>query len=109
MSSFSTVNYWKVHGLGLLVGLAIFPRLTLLFSSIASGGLLWWIGWVFAPRILVAVLATVAYFKTNPILVVIAWLIAIGGESTEKYCIRRRASRRNRHVHEFDESNVIDV
>ncbi len=89
--SFGMIPYWDRHGIWLLIGLAVLPRLTLLFSSIASGGLLWWIGWVFAPRILVAILATIAYFKTNPVLVVVAWLVAVGGESTEKYCMRWRA------------------
>ncbi len=31
-----------------------------------------------------AFLATIAYWKTNPVLVIIAWLVALGGESSEK-------------------------
>jgi len=88
---FGTTDYWSLHGMALLIGLALLPRLTLLVSSIATGGILWWLGWIFAPRILIALFATVAYFKVNPVLVVIAWLIALGGESTEKhYWWRRR-------------------
>lgn len=87
---FGTANYWDVHGVGLLLGLALLPRLSLLVSSIATGGILWWLGWIFAPRILVALLATISYYEANPILVVIAWLIALGGESSEKCWLRRQ-------------------
>jgi hypothetical protein len=88
---FGSSNYWDAHGLLLLVGLALLPRLTLLLSSIATGGLLWWAGWLVAPRVLVATLATISYFETNPLLVVVAWLVALGGESSEKCWLRRRA------------------
>jgi hypothetical protein len=84
---FGTVNFWDRHGLFFLICIAIFPRLTLLFSSVAFGGVLWWLGFFFCPRILVAGLATVAYFHTNPVLVVFSWLIAIGGEVFEKWGI----------------------
>jgi len=61
-----------------------FPRLTLLFSSVAFGGLFWWLGFIFAPRLLVAILATTAYWQTNTVLVVLTWIWAVGGESAEK-------------------------
>jgi len=89
---FGKISYWNVHGVFLLFFLALFPRLTLLFSSIASGGLVWWLAWIFAPRILIAILATQAYFQTNPVLVVIAWLVALSGEATEKVVIRTSSS-----------------
>jgi len=85
---FGTVSYFENHGFLLLVFLTFFPRLTLLFSSIATGGILWWVSWLFFPRILVAVLATFAYFQTNPILVTISWLVALGGESVEKRSLK---------------------
>ena len=109
---FGTVNYWDHHGVGLLIGLALLPRLTLLLSSIATGGVLWWLSWFFVPRYLIAVLATVAYFETNPVLVVFAWLVALGGETTEKHYVqRKRAARRGASAAELgiDERNVIDV
>lgn len=83
-------NYWDHHGILFLVFITIFPRLTLLFSSVAFGGFLWWLGFIFAPRILVAVLATMAYLDSNPVLVVISWFVALSGESTEKYNFRKR-------------------
>lgn len=93
-------RYWDSHGVGLLIGLALLPRITLLVSSVATGGLVWWLGWLFAPRILVAVLATVAYFNANPGLVVIAWLIALGGEFGEKHVWGRAKRRRPARIAE---------
>lgn len=90
---FGRENFWDFHGLFFLACITVFPRLTLLLSSVAWGGLLWWLGWIFAPRILVAVLATLAYWHANPILVLIAWFIAVGGESSEKYWVVRRVPR----------------
>ncbi len=86
---FGTVDYWSMHGILFLIAISLFPRLTLLFSNVASGGLFWWLGWFFAPRLLVAFLATISYWRTNPILVIISWLIALGGESSEKYTVLR--------------------
>lgn len=101
---FGSTDFWQVHGALFLFFIAIFPRLTLLFSSVAFGGILWWLGWIFAPRFLVAVLATLAYWKTNPVLVMIAWLIALGGETTEKYVIRKRVK-----YYRDDRYTYIDV
>lgn len=89
---FGKINYWENHGVFFLFFIALFPRLTLLLSSVVSGGLLWWIAWFVTPRFLVAYLATVAYWQTNPLLVVIAWLVALGGESSEKTVFINRGS-----------------
>ena len=78
------MNFWDVHGMLFILCMAFFPRLTLLFSSVASGGVLWWLGWLFAPRLLVAILATTHYWETNPVLVVFTWIWALSGESCEK-------------------------
>jgi hypothetical protein len=86
---FGTVNYWNKRGIFFLFFVTIFPRLTLLFSSVATGGFIWWLGFIFTPRILVAALATIAYFHTNPVLVTLSWLIAIGGEVFEKWGLGR--------------------
>lgn len=94
---FGQANYWNHHGLFFLVFITFFPRLTLLFSSVLSGGLLWWLSWLFVPRLLIAALATVSYWNQNPILVACSWLIALGGESGEKYYVRRyRVQQRER-------------
>ncbi|MCD6046406.1 MAG: hypothetical protein K0S08_53 [Gammaproteobacteria bacterium] len=78
------VSFWQVHGVFFILFMFFFPRLTLLFSSVPFGGLLWWLGWIFAPRLLVAILATFSYWQTNPILVVLSWCWALAGESVEK-------------------------
>ncbi len=92
---FGKIDYFLVHGYAFLIFIALFPRLTLLFSglvfnSIEFGGIFWWLGFFIAPRILVACLATMAYFKTNPILCIISWLFALGGEATEKTFITNK-------------------
>ena len=107
---FGTTDYWDVHGFFFLIFIATFPRLTLLFSSVASGGFFWWLGWLFAPRILVAILATLAYGNTNPILVTFAWLFAIGGESAEKVVVRKRVINVNRmKPSDYRDGEVIDI
>ena len=84
------MDFWQVHGWVFILCLFFFPRLTLFFSSVASGGILWWTGFVFAPRLLVAILATTAYWNTNTILVVFTWFWALSGESTEKFVVSKR-------------------
>lgn len=101
-----TSNYWDYHGFFLLIFLSFFPRLALLFSSIPFGGFFWWLGFIFVPRYLIAILATIHYWHQNPILVSISWLVAFGGESSEKYYIQRRVRVRRYKHHGGD---VIDV
>lgn len=91
---FGEVDFYENHGFFFLIAIALFPRLTLLFSSVASGGLLWWLGLVFCPRFLVACLATVTYLRTNPVLVTISWAMALSGESLEKWGLWGGTSRR---------------
>lgn len=93
--NFGTTDFFHKHGVFFLIGITIFPRLTLLFSSVATGGFVWWLAFFFCPRVLVATLATVNYFHTNPVLVVISWLVALGGEVAEKWGI---GGRRNKFV-----------
>ena len=89
-TQFGTVDFFQKHGFFFLIFITFFPRLTLLFSSVVSGGFLWWLSFIFCPRILVATLATVSYFHTNPILVVMSWLVALGGEVFEKWGLGRK-------------------
>ena len=106
------IDYWETHGLFLIFFLSFFPRLTLLFSSIPLGGFLWWLGFIFCPRYLVAIIATIAYWTTNPILVSFSWLLAIGGETSEKYFIQKNVYRRYNNSRNEDaievESRRID-
>jgi len=75
--------------------LLFFPRLStlsmLIFGSLmlpqeGSYQALWILGWLLTPRLLIAILS-MAYFTTNPILVVFAWIFAFVGESSEKKVI----------------------
>ena len=86
------MNFWDVHGFIFVICMFFFPRMTLFFSSVASGGILWWLGFIFAPRLLVAILASFAYWQTNPVLVILAWLWAIAGESVEKKAVSKKIS-----------------
>jgi hypothetical protein len=86
-------NYWREHGVLLLIFLTFFPRLALIFSSIPFGGIFWWLAFFICPRYLVAFLATINYWHQNPFLVSISWFVALGGESSEKYYIQRRMRR----------------
>lgn len=105
---FGRSDYWHHHGILFLIFIAFFPRLTLLFSSVASGGILWWLTWLFAPRILVATLATVTYWNQNPFLVVIAWLAAFGGESSEKYVVVKRSPFPGQRSKGFDSAKWVN-
>lgn len=85
--TFPTQNFFLFHSFFYLFGLSIFPRITLLISA-SLGGILWWIGFIFFPRLLIAILASYYYFATNPFLVFLSWVIAINGENLEKKLLR---------------------
>jgi hypothetical protein len=91
------VNFWNTHSIWFVIAMFFFPRLTMLFATTFGGGFLYWIGWIFAPRLTVAIIATMLYGQSNTILVVLTWFWAFAGESTEKTVARRQrlGSRRN--------------
>jgi hypothetical protein len=66
-----------------LLGCAFFPRITTLFFSAATFGFWHILGWIFAPHLLVAILATTYYWDSNPVLVILSWAFAFGGTSGE--------------------------
>lgn len=94
------MNFWDVHGviggLFFLFFLAFLPRVTLMFISLLLGaiGITFWgvIGWIFVPRILVAIIATTVYWDTNPVLSVLSWIVALCGEGAEKTVVKNKAS-----------------
>lgn len=80
-------NFWQYHSIIFCLFMIFFPRLTLLFTGICAmpfAGVLFWLGWIFLPRITVAILASFFYFQTNPVLCVFVWIWALAGESAEK-------------------------
>jgi hypothetical protein len=83
-TEFGRIDFFQKHSVFFLFFISLLPRVTLILSSVATGGILWWLGFFFCPRILVASLATVSYFHTNPVLVTLSWIIALGGETMEK-------------------------
>ena len=94
----SHATFFDTHALSwlILLGLAVFPRITLLFVG-GPFSVLHWLGWGFAPHLLVAIMATSRYWDTNPLLCVIAWFIAFAGTGGEgrfaHYGVRRRWRR----------------
>jgi hypothetical protein len=87
------MDFWDVHGVGFLLACVCFPRLTLLFGVATPFGPLAWIGWLFFPRLVIAILATNMYWDTNPVLCVLAWMNAFGGAAG---ATKAAASRRRR-------------
>jgi hypothetical protein len=87
-------DFFSTHSLPwlILIGLAAFPRLTLLFVG-GPFGLLHWLGWAIAPHFLVAILATTRYWDTNPILCIIAWFFAFAGTGGEGRVVHVRTRR----------------
>lgn len=77
------MNYWDTHGFLFLFGCVFFPRITTLFFTSVSFGVLHILGWIFAPHLLVAFLASFTYWDTNPVLVAISWIVAFAGTGGE--------------------------
>ncbi|MDF1752170.1 MAG: hypothetical protein P1U89_05255 [Verrucomicrobiales bacterium] len=89
------MNFWDHHSWLFVVAMFFFPRLTMLFATSFGSGFLYWIGWLFAPRLTVAIIATMLYSDTNIILVVLSWFWALGGESAEKRTVITTTNRQN--------------
>ncbi len=77
-------DFFTHHSLLQLLGWAMFPRIMFWFFSAITGGFFFWVGVLFVPHIMVAFWATTYYWDTNPVICVIAWIIALTGESAEK-------------------------
>jgi hypothetical protein len=76
------------HGIWFLIGLAIFPRITLLLFASTPFGWLAWIGWLIAPHFLVAFLS-LPFWNSHPVLVIIAWIMAFVGTGGEGRTVQR--------------------
>ena len=87
------MNYWQVHGVLFLIAATFVPRLAMLFAVSVPFGWLAWLGWLFAPHLTVAILATTFYWQTNPVLCVIAWFVALGGTAGEGKVASRTVRR----------------
>lgn len=78
------MNFWDNHTILFVIAMFFFPRLTMLFATSFGGGFLYWLGWLLAPRLTVAIIATMLYYDTNIVLVVFTWFWCFGGEASEK-------------------------
>ena len=83
------MNFWDNHGILFLLGLTFFPRITTLFFMATPFGFLAWLGWIFTPHLLVAFYASFKYWDTNPVLVIIAWIVALCGTGAEAETAKR--------------------
>ena len=88
------INFWDVNGCWFILFLLFLPRLTMLvMCGPFSHFILYWIGWLVAPRLVIAILATSFYWDTNPVLCIFAWLGALGGvketEKETKYVVKK--------------------
>lgn len=92
------MEFWQAHGqemgLWFLLGIAIFPRITMLVAVATPFGFLAWIGWLIAPHFTVAVLATTMYWDTNPGLCIMSWVLAIVGTGSESSAAKKARDRR---------------
>jgi hypothetical protein len=82
-------DFFTHHSIWQLLGWVFFPRIMFWFFSVITGGFWFWVGVFFVPRIMVAFWATTYYWNTNPIICVIAWVVALSGEGTEKSTVTR--------------------
>lgn len=88
------MDFWQVHGWFFLIAITFFPRITMLVvGTVSSFGLLGWLGWIFAPHMTVAILATTIYWHTNPVLCIFAWLVALGGTGGEGVAANKTITR----------------
>ena len=83
----------EIQGIRVLFVAIFFPRLTMVFAVSVPFGFLAWLGWVVAPHITIAVVATEYYWITNPILCVIAWFIAFAGTGGETKVVHMVVTR----------------
>lgn len=77
-------NFWENHTWVFILAMFFFPRLTMLFATSVGGGCLYWIGFVFAPRLTVAIIGTYLFYHTNGLLLIFTWIWALVGEGVEK-------------------------
>ncbi len=91
-------SFWHHHGILFLLAATFFPRLTLLLATPVHLGALGWLGWIFAPHLLVAIIATDAYWHTDPVLCILAWFVALGGTAGEAKGTHRITRGRRRRA-----------
>lgn len=93
-------DFWDYHGVGFIICLIFFPRITMLVVGTCGHTyaypVLFWLGWIFAPRFVIAILATTIYWDTNPVLCILAWMCAFGTGHAETNVANNYRKNRNR-------------
>ena len=90
-------SFWDAHVYDTLIlfGCVFFPRITMLAMGgvdLAFATVLHGFGWFLTPHIMVAVLATMTYWDTNPALVIFSWFFAFTGTGTEGTTVKVKVS-----------------
>jgi hypothetical protein len=85
--TYGSTSFFEYHTFFQLLGWVLFPRMMFWFFSAIHGGFFFWAGVFFFPRIMVAIMATTYYWSSNPFICIIAWIVALSGEATEKAAI----------------------
>lgn len=80
-------SVFEYHTVLQLLGWVLFPLIMFWFFSAIHGGFFFWTGVIFFPRIVAAFFATYYYWSTNPFICIIAWMVALSGETAEKTMI----------------------
>ena len=72
------MDFWNQHTVLFVIGLILWPRILLLyFGFIPPMHIPPILGMLFVPRIFLTGILTATYWNTNPILIVICWILAI--------------------------------
>jgi hypothetical protein len=72
------VDFWDQHTVMFVIGLILWPRALLIyFGFIPPMSIPPILGMAFVPRMFLAGTLTPMYWATNPILIVICWILAI--------------------------------
>lgn len=111
------MSFWTVYGYFIgflfLLLLIVVPRFAMFaFLALPIGIVTWisepfgltgfaalcvavigWVAWLSVPRFLVAILATVLYWQVNPILCLLAWILAFGTLQTKRKAAAGQGNR----------------
>jgi len=72
------VDFWAQHSILFVIGLILWPRILLIyFGFIAPMSIPPILGMVFVPRMFLTGILTPMYWEVNPILIVICWILSV--------------------------------
>ncbi len=82
-------GFWETHSIWFVLAMFFFPRLTMLFATTFGSGVLYWVGWMLAPKLTVAVIAASLYWETDPYLVLFAFIWCLLGSDYDYHSLSR--------------------